>query len=240
LQSVDEPIFHDPFFLEAGARSANGEFVFTHVPPGTYTLGVPHQGFDGPKPGELSAAQRIEVSSTDVRDLALDVHPLEPMELTGKVIFPGSVTPEPVTVILSRWAGNRISATSQSDGSFVLKGVFAGRYGIWASNGGTSSIRLADREVMESGFELGTQVPGPLEITMGEPGTAKFSANVVDSAGRGVAGVLVNLWPVDGDRLLRTSSDSDGAVVYETIPTIVRPTRTTSHWSIWLQATTRQ
>jgi hypothetical protein len=219
LQSVDEPIFPDPYVLEAGARSANGEFVFTHVPPGTYSLGVPHQGFDGPKAGELSAAQQIEVGSTDVRELALDVHPLEPMELTGKVVFPASVAPGPVTVELSTSAPlNRIAAISQSDGSFVLKGVFPGRYDIWASNGGTRSIRFADREVMHSGFELGTRIPGPLEITMGEPVTGKLSANVVDSAGRGVAGVLVLWWPVGGDRLLRTYSDSDGAIILDSAP----------------------
>jgi len=218
LQSIDEPRFPDPYILEAGARSADGEFVFTHVPPGTYTLGVPHQGFDGPKTGELSAAQQIEVGSTDVRDLALDARPLEPMELTGKVVFPANLMPGPVTVVLSPSSRSRITATSQSDGSFVLKGVFPGQYGIWVDNGRAASIRLSGREVMESGFELGTRVPGPLEITMSEPGTAKLSANVVDSAGRGVGGVLVVWCSVGGDGPLRAYTDSDGAVRCCSVP----------------------
>jgi hypothetical protein len=53
------------------------------------------------------------------------------------------------------------------------EGVFPGSYAIWATGERVTSIGLADREVMHFGFEIGSRVPGPLEITVGEKGNSE-------------------------------------------------------------------
>ena len=218
LRSMDYPLYQEDFQREVRGASAGAQFVFTHVPPGRYVLGVPHQGVRGPIAGELSASQQIEVGATDVHDLVIDVRPLEPVELTGKVVFQGTATPRPVTVEITGGPAERLNATSQADSSFVIKGVLPGTHSIWVREGTANSIRLGGREVMQSGFELGAGVPGTVEITVGDGGRAKFSAKVVDGSGRGIAGVLVFLWPLSGDRIVRVTTDTDGVATVPLAP----------------------
>ena len=218
LRKADCPQTQQPYVRQVQSQSSTGQFVFTHVPPGKYLLEVPHLGPGKLRAGELSTSQEIEVGASNMHDVALDISPLAAIELKGKVVFQGDAKPAPITVMIASDYGERLTAKSQADGSIVIPDLLPGTHTIWVEGETASSIRLGGRDVLQSGFELGTRDPGPLEITVGDWGKATLSAKVVDASGHGIAGVTLLLWPLSGDRTMLLRTNADGTVQFHSAP----------------------
>jgi hypothetical protein len=142
----------------------------------------------------------------DLRDLVLTLHEVQAVDVPGTVVVDGGGTPGRMSISLRATSGPGVTARSEEDGSFVLKGLLPGHYDMqvipdFLFSAGTSglaaqmrsmvatSARLGEKEVLQKGLDVDSQPVGPMKITMGKPIT--ISGKIVDAAGQPVAGQIV-------------------------------------------------
>ncbi|MGO9096063.1 MAG: carboxypeptidase regulatory-like domain-containing protein [Bryobacteraceae bacterium] len=185
----------------------DGSFSIPHVRPGNYTLGA----WPGSpqKAGDLMGRQQLQVGGSDVHGILLTLHEIQPVDLTGTIVLEGGGNLHPM-LINARGAGpDSVTARSEEDGSFVLKGLLPGHYFIqvrrdrkfvngaldpesvqWAGN--PVSARLGEKEVLREGFDVDGPPPSPLRITLSSH-SINAHGTILDAAGRPVAGAMVML-----------------------------------------------
>ena len=201
-----------------------GTFRLTHVPPGTYKLRAQSANFP-PKAGDFMAEQQLQVGSGDVRDVALAVREVKPVDVSGTVVLEGGGAPRTMMINLFSTTGPNVTVRSNEQGNFNLNGLLPGHYSLvvmadftQATTPGRSrgaypypvSAILGEKEVLHAGFDLDGTSPGSLRITLS---TLLYivTGKLLDQAGNPVSGAVVAL---DSGQPMGQSwiaTDGDGA-----------------------------
>jgi protocatechuate 3,4-dioxygenase beta subunit len=180
--------------------SKDGTYLAPNVPPGTYFLRI-HEKEQGP--GNTSfVEQKVVVGTSDVRDLELPVRRAEPIDVEGVVEFSGGAKRQPVNVILQGPGNSRPSATTDENGSFVIKGLPPGYYlpmtklqsaeETQAREVRQASVHWGDRDITYKNFYLNGESKGPLRITYSPTGIV--TGRLADASGRPVSGRFLVFW----------------------------------------------
>jgi hypothetical protein len=131
--------------------AADGTFVAHHVPPGTYVLTVnTSTAMDSGAMPYYLATRTITVGGKNAGGLVLNVARTQTRDLSGTVVFEGGLR-EHTTIAVGRLLA-RFSAKAEvaMDGSFVIRGMWPGRYSLNASaiGGEVTSVRLGPDEIL--------------------------------------------------------------------------------------------
>jgi protocatechuate 3,4-dioxygenase beta subunit len=177
----------------------DGAFTVRHVAPGRYTLLATTSNFwDESTPQSYSARRTIEVSGDDMDGIVLHVVQTVVRDLKGTVVCEGGARPDQVRITLARSLSNvRLAARVAPDGSFVIPGVWPGRYrgSAFSPGGYASSVQLGGQEILNREFEF-DGADAALRVTIRPEGTlVPVSGTVMDANGRPVAGASVILLP---------------------------------------------
>ena len=166
----------------------DGTFILRHVAPGTYLLtATTSYPVDSAVMPRYLAARTIMVSRDNIDGITLNVVPTPIRDLRGSVVFEGG-TPDQVHIGMSRLLsrfGER--AQEEPDGSFVIPGLWPGRYRLSAGavGGQVTSVRLGDQEILNRVLCGGGQgcgefdfdgTPAPLRVTVAR--TVRISGTV--------------------------------------------------------------
>ena len=207
-QPVRDVMVHvqrDDFAAPASAMvQPDGTFTLSHVTPGKYKA-VAEVPVSSRQPGSLRAQTSIEVAATDLTGLVLTLRVVKPVDVAGTVVMPGGAAPIPTAVLARADSGASIRARSEQDGSFVLKGLLPGHYGIQAAPeppiGPTQadftrfpvavSAMLGDQEILRKGFDVDSEPIGALRIALGPP--VHVTGKLVDAAGQPAPGKMIFL-----------------------------------------------
>jgi hypothetical protein len=182
----------------------DGSFALRHVPPGKWLLRIPNRS-TRVKAGDLVAEQILQVADTDIREVALSPRAAEPRELSGTLVFQGTLQPRTVVVGLRSGDGGPVTSThSNDDGSFTLRGLLPGHYhvdlqatisdslaGVFI--GHPVAVQLGDQEVLHQEFDIDESTAGPLRITLTNA-RGTLDGKLLDKAGQPVAGAHLMLY----------------------------------------------
>jgi hypothetical protein len=185
-----------------------GKFLATNIPPGFYEWKAEmyQKGADGDiRP---TAVIPIEVRGADVEGLLLNVHPT--------VTVKGTVTVDekpPGMNKVSVWLqaegaqarkfgyqelAYRAVLADKTTGTFSISGVPVGLFrvmtGALPRNLYVADVRSGGRSVFDSGFDVGTDAPPPIEVAL-RSGSGSISGTVIDGNGKAVPGAVVALVP---------------------------------------------
>jgi protocatechuate 3,4-dioxygenase beta subunit len=160
-----------------------GNFEIRGVVPGEYTIQAFKRGADGKN---YIAMQPIDVHEANIDNIVLEFSP--PGELKGRLSIEGRMLPANVdpqitlepTVSSIGWGAG---ASVKADGSFTLSNVTPARYQVHTfgipEDYYIKSVRLGDKDVLESGLDFPAGAGGALLI-------------VVSSNGGQIEGVVLN------------------------------------------------
>jgi hypothetical protein len=190
-----------------GVVREDGTFEIGNVQPGSYHVTVfPMRGMHS-----LTGKAAVDVGQENVDEVALmlaaagtlkgsirvqgDVEQLE-KALGKKLSFAGlHVRLQPV----EGFGFNNPFGQAKDDGSFVLENVGADKYRIFIAGlpKGTwlKSVRVADQEVLDSGFDVAAGTSPPVQITIGV-GAGTVSGIVEDEKQQPATGTMVTLLPI--------------------------------------------
>jgi beta-lactamase regulating signal transducer with metallopeptidase domain len=190
-----------------------GQFQTQGIPPGSYILmgRIPESNAQGGA-GFAFGRAYIEVGNEDISNVAIKVD--HSINVSGKVTVNGRAPQTPVRVTLrvddaSMKLGiySTLSTryvASDKDGVFTMIQVPPGPYHIDIGPGLPNNLYLADvrqsaRSVFDSGLEITSQVPDPIEVVLSS-GAGTVDGVVQDSAGKPVVGATVVLAPPENRR----------------------------------------
>ena len=190
---------------------SSGPFEVPNVPPGSYELlarvADPNAGTGL---GAFSWGRAIvDIDDRDVRNVSIAINP--PALLKGAVrTAGGAALPPNLRVAISPMGGStrvalytlvaaRGATPVAADGSFAVSSVPPGRFRIGAISGLPPDFYIADvrqnaMSVFDSGFDIGSAVPDPLEIVVSN-GAGVVQGIVEDGPSKTVAGAVVALVP---------------------------------------------
>ncbi len=168
-----------------GAVGADGAFTISRVPPCTYILQA-RTGRYPPKPGDLFFEREIQVGDDDLRNLALEMRAVEPMQLSGTVTLEDGSTRLLMVGILQHGQCEVGGRLSKDDGSFVLDGLVPGHYWVMVMPDPRFpdrrtrrpakewmpiivSANLDGKDISKEGFYLDGTAPGPLRLIVRLP-----------------------------------------------------------------------
>jgi len=184
------------------------------VAPGQYAL--EWAGADPSRDSPRTAV--LAVSSSDV---SFDASALQPMaSVSGKLIVAGGELPSSAAIALvttrGEWKG---SAAIESDGSFQLRGVSPGEYGVTITGSGFSlaitHLKANGAKVADGNFNVGND-PVELTVTAVKPSTSV--TGFVTLNGKPASGVFVLMVPSSPNigrfAMQLNQSDSDGSFVF--------------------------
>ena len=226
----------------------DGDFVFTSVTPGTYTLtartsvGLPPgmRGAAPPPSGpHLVASTMVEVTGGDVSGVSLALGPS--VSLSGRVVYEGTpaAAPNATSPFMIRMAPVRqvgigmqppaiLSGSVQADGTFRVSGLEPGTYRLatlreppgWRSK----TAMHGGRDLLDSTIEIGADSITDVELTMTSV-RSQIAGRVTDSAGKANADLAVVVfsadrayWTPQSRRVLSARPDSDGTFEIDDIP----------------------
>ena len=114
-----------------GEVQSDGRFEIRNLRPGKYVLRA-QTGDDWAKAGNFLVEREVQVGDSDLSDVVLPLHLVEPAELSGTVALESGASPGPLMIGLMRrgeceLAGGTISG---EDGVFLLRRVLPGHYWI--------------------------------------------------------------------------------------------------------------
>jgi hypothetical protein len=199
----------------------DGSFVVHHVASGKWRLSF-HQPQGLVQAGDLAVERVFDVGNTDITEVVLSPQALLPRDLPGMLTFAGNIRPHPVAIGLRRnGSGADVSAISNEDGSFILKGLLPGRYRLHVQATITNrqsgvrpgfpvSVQLGDQVALHQDVDIEGTTAGPLRITLTDA-TTPLSGKLLDKSGQPVAGAAIVL---HGDRAFSATTDQDGVFRY--------------------------
>ena len=201
-----------------------GAFKFVNVFPGAYRLTATD--------GSLSAWSSIDVGTSDIVDLRLDIP--RAVEFTLHVVDNSASTDPEVgqlTLVISHWPDSSVSGfqtllTGALGGSKIPIQLSPGDYQVTLASGSNKtyieSMRLGSLDVANDGLHLDATTTGTLEVVLGsQPGTVE--GTVTDANRLAESNVNVVLAPDEAHRrrsdlyqVVRT--DAEGRFRIEDIP----------------------
>jgi hypothetical protein len=201
-------------FMGAGAFvKEDGTFEIGNVRPGSYYVTA------APMQGMMTTLGKtpVDVTRENVEGVTLTLGSVS--VLTGKIRMPAdekAVSFANTRIQLMPMDGiafNTPNAVPKEDGSFSMDNVGPDKYrvsvvgipqGAWLK-----SVRVGSAEVLETGIDLSSGSPGPIEIILGA-GAGRVTGTVLDGKQQPAAGSLVVLAPdpikPDRNDLQRVSS----------------------------------
>jgi hypothetical protein len=197
--------FIGPFLNRSAASGTSGKFELRGVVPGSYNL-VATTSFGGKV---YSARQAIEVGTGNVDNLALTIG--AGAEVNGRVRVDGNPSAAPASLqVTLRPRENGIVFgplsvnTVRDDGSFTLADVSPGNYDLFfpglPEGYYVKSARSGDTDVLATGLDLVSAVPGNLEIVV-SPNAGQATGIVQNpKTQQPMPGVTVVLIPTERER----------------------------------------
>jgi hypothetical protein len=195
-------------------NNGSGKFETQGVLPGSYIL-LARMPADNAAGGAGFAFGRInvDVGNDDISGLSIPVN--RSVNVSGRVTVDGR-PPQNVPVRLSLRvddSGMKIGiyltqsqrfVTADPNGAFTVIGIVPGPYHIDVGTGLPKNLYVADvrqgaRSVFDSGFEIGSEVPDPLQV-MVSSGAGTVQGIVVDASGKPVSNATVVLAPPENRR----------------------------------------
>ena len=201
-----------PGEVSATVTDAEGRFAFLAVPPGAVaidswimsSLGAPVDGRPQPMTRTLTGAVRysLDVLSQDILDLKVPVLP--PLTVRGRMMFEAgdSRLPEASLSVLTLTPVSTRSAVQRPKAvgtDFMFDGLAPGRYILNAAGTGSWTVRsmtVGGKETLHRAFELTDADVTTVVVTMA-PGLSRLTGFVRDTAGLGLEGAQVVLFPAD-------------------------------------------
>jgi uncharacterized protein (DUF2141 family) len=226
-------------FMFSGASSVvrpDGTFEMSGVQPGSYHLVAMRSGGMQTTAGKTP----VNVGQQDVEGVILPI--VNGITLTGSIRIDaskdelaqmqaqsGNVSLRGVRVQLMPLEGvafNSMNASTKEDGSFVIENVGPDKYrvstigapqGTWLK-----SIRAGDQETLDTGVDVSSGAPGPIQIVFGFGG-GQIDGDVQGADQKPASASLVTLLPhpmkPDRNDLNRTSiTDQNGRFTIKGIP----------------------
>jgi hypothetical protein len=193
----------DDFMVFAGSRSVapgDGSFVISHVAPGSYVLHVQSPGVPSGN-GRFGASLPVTVGQSDLRDLVVNCHAVQPQDIAGKIAYDGEAAQRASKVSLRFMDGSIHEGPADADGSFQIKAVPAGQatVHVMGNFNGVPSGEMAfslpqgtrpTRSLHQ--LELDGGPVEPLQITVKAPEPAvPTSLRVADATGQPAGGVTL-------------------------------------------------
>ena len=190
-----------------------GQFQTQGIPPGSYILmgRIPESNAQGGA-GFAFGRAYINVGNEDISGVAIKVD--HSINVSGKVTVNGRAPQSAVRVTLrvddsSMKLGiySTLSTryvASDKDGAFTMIQVPPGPYHIDIGPGLPNNLYVADvrksaQSVFDSGFEITSEVPDPIEVRLSS-GAGTVEGTVQDGAGKPVVGATVVLAPPENRR----------------------------------------
>ena len=179
--------------LQRRTSTGDGDFVFTGVTPGKYTVlafssASSPQGIPTTLSNSRYATAAVEVAGNDVGGVSLSMRPT--LRVAGRIAFPGGTPPAgqaltnlAVSLVApgSQASGpivaaggvipafNRTSAPVREDGTFEIAGVIEGRYRLTTARNPAGwtpkSAMLGGRDILDQVVDISGDVSG-IELTM--------------------------------------------------------------------------
>ena len=185
-----------------GASAIQGQFEFRGVTSGRYMLTATY--FEGQK--QLQGRQVVDVGSTNVENVTITLG--TGFDVPGKVRVDGQtqIGLQTLSVFLqpadSSVGGSVQSAKVDTEGNFVLSGIWPGRYLLSVSAPSSfyvKSQRLGSEDVLEPPLDLTGGAGGALSIVLGIT-TSEVSGAVSSEDGTPVVSATVVLIPESAKR----------------------------------------
>jgi hypothetical protein len=213
--------------------AADGSFALRHVGPGKYTLTASTSyALDNSAPPRYMTTRTLVVAGQNIDGISMNVARTAVRELRGTIVCEGGVKPDQVRIALQRRiSAVRLMAKVEPDGSFVIPGVWPGRYtgSVSADGGAAESFLLGGQEILnrEIDFDGGE---ASLRVIVKERGTPdRVSGAVTDASDRPVAGASVVFVPSGATYGLSpsgtvrpASTDQNGAFTWQIPPGVYR------------------
>ncbi len=224
----------------------NGQFAFTDLEPGQYTLQARVAGNSpaDPKAAGLSAKVDVSLGSDDVTNvnLVLDTG----VTVTGRVTFGGRSDPpgeagrvvvrvQPPSGPSGALALSVVGTTAAADGSFTLTGVQPGAYVLFAAlpnalaAGQTWALQSATmdgRDILDTPFEIRASSPlPPIDVHFTDRLTT-LAGLFSDQSGRPISDYSLIVFPTSPERWSQSSRwmrapsrpSSDGRFEFKGLP----------------------
>jgi len=231
--------------LQRRTATGDGEFVFTGVTPGKYTLLA--VSATGGTPAQLAAAPisrfartPVEVVGNDIGNLSLALRPT--LRVSGRVGFPGGSAPTgqaltslAVTLVPPGVAVGmpgsgvfaRPSAQVREDGTFEIIGVLDGGYRLTTARNPAGwtprTAMLAGTDVLDHVAEITSDVSG-IELTMSNQ-PPQLSGRLLKPDNTPAPGYFViafttdrGLWQPNARRLRSVRPGTDGSFRFDDLP----------------------
>lgn len=206
----------DPISLQSPAPTSGGtpaikgtgsgdNFSFTNLVPGRYVIAAKAPAPAGDSSTQpLRAELEVTVDAQDISNLRIQIQP--GVTVSGRIEFSGTASRSDIRLLASDRRSHRIPgsrpyvAELNRDGTFVLRGVTAGRYdldvispsGIWTVDGMfigsenlSGSVEITGRNDVDDVLIRLTDKP------------AALSGHLLDVVGRPAAGLSVIVFPTD-------------------------------------------
>ncbi|MGN6106069.1 MAG: sigma-70 family RNA polymerase sigma factor [Kofleriaceae bacterium] len=180
------------FAIQEAVSQEDGTFVLDGLRLGTLSLGT--------SPYRLRTPTSLQVTGGE-QSVELEVEPLG--SLAGTVRRHGKGIPHTMVRASGTNRANTRSMETDEAGRFVIEGLDADDYRIWAHSPGAGAFSYLDKRIR---VEPGTRAEVDLELRFG----ASISGSVVDPSGAPVRGAFVKFARAEGDDLSRCTTDAAG------------------------------
>jgi hypothetical protein len=220
--------------------SGVASFEISGIPSGSYELFARVSGPAGTGAGEAAGFAwghvPVDVRDSDSAGIAINVASSVDAKGTVRSMGTAKLPPAARIVLLAADSPSKIpyfrlisirNTSVDADGSFTVSSLPPGRYRVGAVSGLPPDLYLADvrqnaTSVFDSGFEIDSRPPGPIEITIGQ-GAGVIEGVVQESPVKTVAGATVALVPesrrLENRALYATATaDASGRFVFRSVP----------------------
>jgi hypothetical protein len=181
-------------------------FSFRHVSPGNYELRLQRTS-SVLEPGMLNGYTKLSVGQSDLAGVELRCQTVQPADIQGKVVFTGGAQPRAMEVTLLGEQSN-VTARTNDDGTFLLKGVMPGHYSPRAVDASPqveghraqlTFCRFADQALMGRGLDVNGPTDGVLEINVAQD-NAEVSARAIGGTPEASSGAYIYLRGIKSTR----------------------------------------
>jgi len=235
IATADVTLSRDNNEARSTLATGKGEFTFSNVAPGAYTIVA--KGSRLLSPGAPVSWATVEVLADGQSEPQVMLSLQSSLTVSGRISFAGRTPPPDATdvrvTLVPMLTGGQVSlatapARVDASGRFTITGVTAARYRLQANLPGRgdwmlSSAAIGGRDALDMPIDLKQSVDGAVVTFTDEPG--EISGIVRDGTGKPIARQTVvlfttdrTLWAPYSRRLRATVTAADGRFVFRMVP----------------------